>query len=582
VLNLLLRSFRAKDKRPSISRPAAAPLPSLEGFEQLLEDGNIDAAERLARVRLDADPGDIDGLAALAGVMAERGLLAEACLLAERVAAAGPDRADHLCAAAEINRRAGRDSQALLFSEMSCRADPALPLAWILRAFSLEVLGRNAEAYDTYHRAITLDPCNRDIHSSLLFMLYTSGIVEPETVVEEHRAWASAHADPLTPAHPRHANSAQPERPLRLGYVSSDFRRHVVGYFIEPVLAHHDRRAFQVYCYSGSPTADDRTAVFRALADIWRDVSGENDEGAAAMIRADAIDILIDLSGHTRGNRLGIFARKPAPVQASWLGYLGTTGLKAMDYCITDGYTDPPGASECHYVERLIRLPTTQWCYSPPSDAPPVSPLPALRRGYVTFGSFAHYSRLNVHTFQAWARILRALPEARLSVTGVTGGDPTDRLFETLEAGGISADRVDIRGRIPYRDYLTRLSEVDIALGAFPYTGAATTCEAVWMGVPLVCLAGGSRPGRSSASILSALQLPEWVAQDWDGYCAVAVRLASDIAQLEQLRAGLRERMRRSPVTDAARFTAALEAEYRNAWRRWCAGTSGGPVSASG
>jgi protein O-GlcNAc transferase len=566
MLGSLLKSLFSRKTRSATTADA-----SLERFAGLLEAGRLDEAERIARNRVDAAPHDPDALSALAGVTAEQGRLSEACELAERLGGQPQARADHICAAAEIFRRAGREAKALQLSTLACDKDPQNAIAWILRAALHEALGEAAESLSAYRTAIALRPGNRNLHSSMLYMMYVSGVLAPEDVAKEHRAWAERHADVLTPRQPQHSNSAQPDRPLKIGYVSPDFRRHVVAYFIEPVLSHHDRSSFRVHCYSSSSQVDDRTAVLRSLADDWCDISAMDDGAVAERVRADGIDVLVDLSGHTRGNRLLVFARKPAPVQISWLGYLGTTGMKAMDYCLTDDFSDPPGIPDAHYTERLLRLPVPQWCYAPPDDAP----LPSSRTDRVTFASLANYGRLTSEIFDAWARILQAVPEARLKVFGVTSGDPSDRLLDAFDKAGISIERLELQSAMPHARYLAALSEADIVLGAYPYSGATTTCEALWMGVPLVARAGQYRAARSSASILNGVGLGEFIAEDQEKYIEIAVSLARNADRLAAMRAGLRQRLRASSVADGAVFTTHLERAYRDAWRQWCRASSG-------
>jgi predicted O-linked N-acetylglucosamine transferase (SPINDLY family) len=435
----------------------------------------------------------------------------------------------------------------------------------------LQNQGRQQEAVELYRQALAEQPQEAGLHSNLLFVLIGLAQAEPQQVLAEHRAWAARFADQLTAAAPAHDNSPEPERVLRIGYVSADFRRHAVARYMEPVLRHHSSGRFEVYCYSNGAQADEVTQRLRGLCGHWRDIAALNDLQAAQQVRDDRIDILVDLSGHTEGNRLLAFARRPAPVQMSWMGYLGTTGMAAIDYRITDPQVDPAGAADACYSERLLRLPQGIVCYQAPAEAPAAGALPALQRGQLTFGSFNSFSKLNAETMRAWARVLSRLPQARLRVVGVPAGAALERLLEICEGEGVYADRIDAVGRLPYPEYWAQYLQVDLALDPYPYNGGTTTLDSLWMGVPVISLAGAAGVSRCAASHLVNVGLPELIAQSWDDYVRIGVGLAADLPRLAQLRAGLRARMRASPILDAPRFTAALEALYREAWREWCA-----------
>jgi predicted O-linked N-acetylglucosamine transferase (SPINDLY family) len=369
-----------------------------------------------------------------------------------------------------------------------------------------------------------------------------------------------------------HSNDRSRERRLRIGYVSSDFRQHSVGYFIEPVLAHHNHDRFEIFCYSNDIKEDEVTGRLQSYADHWRRLIGLSDEQAANQIRADRIDILIDLSGHTRGNRLLVFARKPVPVQVTWLGYPTTTGLSTMDYRLTDGFADPVGMTEHFHSEQLVRLPECFSCYQPP-EAPEVSGLPAREKDYVTFGSFNNLAKINREVMAVWARILQAVPGSHLTLknTGLGAGTVQQRVRETFMGLGVAPERLALLGNDPSsRAHLERYWNIDIGLDPFPYNGATTTCDALWMGVPLVALAGKTHAGRVGVSQLSNLELTELIGNTTEEYVAIATRLARDLERLSQLRAGLRARLAASPLTEAPRFTKNLEQAYLAMWKDWC------------
>jgi predicted O-linked N-acetylglucosamine transferase (SPINDLY family) len=370
---------------------------------------------------------------------------------------------------------------------------------------------------------------------------------------------------------PSYPPQPAPERRLRIGYVSPNLSRHSVGYFIEPVIRSHDRRRFEVFCYYNHALADDATGRMRKAADGWRDIAAGDDESVERMVREDGIDILIDLAGHSKGNRLNVFARRPAPVQMTWLGYPDTTGLTAMDYRLTDQVADPAPAAELGHTEKLLRMDGCFLCYEPPDDAPPVK----LRGqdGPVVFSSFNSIAKLNAETIRIWAGILAEVPGSLLALKSAPLRFPetVERVLEALERNGVDAARVDVRGWIgERRQHLDAYGDVDIALDTFPYNGTTTTCEALWMGVPVITLAGHVHMSRVGASLLQCAGLDRLVARDKAAYVRLAVELANDTQGRQALRAGLRRQLAVSPLLDHARFTRGLEAHYRQAWHAWC------------
>ncbi len=428
--------------------------------------------------------------------------------------------------------------------------------------------GEVAKAVAACRQALALRPVYPKAHSNLLFALHCEDF-DPRELFAEHKRWAERN-EPRR-AH-RHFNDPSPERRLRIGYVSAAFGRgHPVSAFLEPVLRHHDGRAFEVTCYSCAPDRDGR---LRSLGPRWRNIHGKPDSEAAQRVRRDRIDILVDLDGHSAGNRLTLLARKPAPVQVTWLGYADTTGLKSMDYRITDRHADPPGMTEHLHTERLVRLPGGFLCYQPPEEAPQVTELPARRAGAFTFGSFNHPVKLSRRVVETWAAILWRVPRSRLLLHHCDWdiGDIRARAIEQFRGAGIGADRLEFAGRIPdLRAHLEVFGRADIGLDTFPYNGTSTTCEALWMGLPVVTLAGATHVSRAGASLLCGLGLECFVAATADRYADLAVRAASDLGGLQSLRAGLRSRMASATLTDAAGFTRRLENAYRRMWRRWSA-----------
>jgi predicted O-linked N-acetylglucosamine transferase (SPINDLY family) len=339
------------------------------------------------------------------------------------------------------------------------------------------------------------------------------------------------------------------------------------------LLERHDHRQFEVFCYSNWPRADAITARFRSSADHWKEISRLNDQQAAKLIRADAIDILVDLSGHTGLNRLLVFAQKPAPVQVSYLGYPGTTGLGTIDYRLTDDLADPVGLTDQFHTEALHRLPHTNWCFAESGDSPPVEPQPATRQGHLTFGSFNNLAKVTGAMLQVWASILRQVSGSRLLLKAAAFGSAgaQERVRQSFAAQGIDVSRLSLYGPQPdHSAHLALYGQMDIALDTFPYHGTTTTCDALWMGVPVITLAGQTHVSRVGLSLLSNIGLPELVAFTPDQYVQIAVELAKDPNRMDALRRGMRARMLASPLMDAAAFARDMEAAYRQMWRNWC------------
>ena len=430
--------------------------------------------------------------------------------------------------------------------------------------------GKLDEALACYKEALRHDPRNALAHSNLLFLLSYRSDSDPEMLFAEHRRWGEIHGrDPASIA--PHLNAPDEDKRLRIGYVSADFRNHPVGIFIEQVLAHHDKSRFEVFCYSNHGINDDLTARLRGHADHWHDVLGQPDELLAQQIRRDGIDILVDLAGHTAGNRLLTFALKPAPVQATWMSYIATTGLKAIDYIIGNKYVIPP-QDERYYVESVVRLPHSFLCFSPPQVSIDISPLPAQSSDWITFGCFNNSAKLTPAVIAAWSKLLVTLPRSRLYLKSSGFNDEETRThFKNLFAEhGVQNAQLKFAGRSPRQEYLAAYHEVDIGLDPFPYNGGTTTVEALWMGVPVVTLRGDRFVGRMGESIMMNLGLEECVADNEESYIAKAIALTSDLPRLSSLRGDLRNQLLNSPLCDGPGFTRDLEAAYRRMWETWC------------
>jgi predicted O-linked N-acetylglucosamine transferase (SPINDLY family) len=438
-------------------------------------------------------------------------------------------------------------------------------------AYALLMQGQADAMLEWSRRAIDLAPDNAALHGNLIYALnYIPGI-DPASLFAEHLAWGKRHADPLTVLAPPHDNNRTLDRRLRIGYVSAHFCRHAVHYFSEPLLAAHDHEQFEIYCYSDSPSEDDATARILPSADHWRRTSQATDEQLAQMIRDDRIDILVDLAGHISGNRLLVFARKPAPIQVTYIGYQNTTGMSAMDYRLTDERADPPGRSDALHTEKLVRLPRSFFCYRPPAEAPPITPLPARATGQVTFGSFNSFGKVTPQVIAVWLTILERVNSSRLMVLADRGGFVERRLGELAQERGLDPARIVVVDRRPLKEYLQLLQLADIALDAFPFNGHTTTCDSIWMGVPVVMLEGETYASRFGGSVLANVGLASAIAGNVEQYVEVAVGLAEDLDALESLRSELRPRMASSVLLDFAGFARNVEAAYRQMWHVWCA-----------
>lgn len=535
----LRKAGRPAEARRSLERAVALRPGYAEAYSNL---GNLcrmlgqPAAARTHLERaLELEPGNPLYLANLGGALADAGLLLSAVDRYEQVLARAP----------EYREAAGNLSG--LYSR----------------------LGRPRESLALLHRLLETAPADDPLVSDYLLTLNYLDDCSGEELAAEHRRLGARLAAATPVAFPLRGESA---RPLRIGYVSPDFHRHPVGFLIEPVLAAHDRTQFEPVCYQVHGPDDDQTARLRQAAAGWRDARGWADGALTARIREDRIDILVDLAGHTAYNRLAVFAAQPAPVRASWLGYVTTTGLPAMDYFIGDPFTVPAG-DERLYRETVLRLPGCRFCFAPPAGAPPVSPLPALARDGVTFGSFNNLAKVSDEVIAVWAALLQRVPGSRLLLKWRSLEVPEVRQYyeARFAARGIAAGRLELRGFSPHGAQLAEYGEVDLALDPFPFSGGMTSLEALWMGVPVLTLANGRPAGMQTASFLAAAGLDRLVARDVDDYLARGAALAADLPALAALRASLRERLAASPLCDCTAFTADLERLFREMWRRWCA-----------
>jgi protein O-GlcNAc transferase len=565
--------------------------------------GQCDAAVASLRRAVELQPDLVAALANLGTVLHEQGNLTEAIGCYERALALAPGLADVHCALGNARKDQGREAEAAACYRRAVELNPRHVAAWnnlgaALRRLeqptaaeaccrrALELVpdlaeahgnlgnalkdqGRLDEAVACCRRAVELKPSSAAAHSNLVYLLQFCPDCDPETLRAEQQRWHRAHGEPWAGAIVAHANDRTPERRLRVGYVSPNFCDHVVGRNLVPLLREHDHQAVEVFCYSDVRTPDAFTKRLRSGADVWRSIVGQSDAQVAQRIRDDRIDVLVDLALHLDGNRLTLFARKPAPVQATFAGYPGSTGLRTIDYRLTDPYLDPPGLNDQYYVERSLCLRDSFWCYAPSGDEPPVNGLPALERGCVTFGCLNNFCKVNPSVLRLWARVLRAVDGSRL-VLLAAAGSYRQRILDLLAAEGVASDRVSFVVDRPHDEYLQLYQGIDLGLDTFPYNGHTTSLDSFWMGVPVVTLVGRTAVGRAGLSQLTNLGLVALAAESPAQFVDTAVQLAGDLPRLAELRATLRARMQGSPLMDAPRFARSIEAAYRAMWHHWC------------
>lgn len=572
--------------------------------------GRLGDAESLCRQILARQPQNAGALQLLGLVAHKSGRLTDAADLLGRACALAPAVPDFRNSLGTVLADLGRTDQAVAAFAAAMRTNPGYAPANRNRGITLMRAGRSSEAIADLGRAIELVPLERQAHellaaachsagdaerlidarrrtirlwpddarahADLLLSLHYRPNVRPEEVFRAHIAWADRFAEPLSTSAAGHANDPSPVRKLRVGYLSPHFCDYPAPRFFGPILAAHDRHQFAVYCYADVARPDGVTERLRRTAvlgpeDVWRPISGASDDDVARLIREDRIDVLVDLAGHMDSRRLLVFARKPAPVQVSYLAYPDTTGMKAMGYRVTDSLHDPSGATERFYTEKLVRIDPCCWCYNPSlaGDTPDVNDLPARSKGHVTFASFNRLVKVTPEMIRLWAKILEVVPDARLAIlanANCRGSCVSDRFRDA----GIHPDRLHVIDPVPPAKYLELFHELDVLLDTFPYHGMTTTCDALWMGVPAVTLAGQTHVSRVGVSLMNAVGLPELVAQDEDAYVQIAVELTRNLVRLQELRAGLRQRMRTSPLMDGVGLTRRIEAAYRRMWHDWC------------
>lgn len=512
-------------------------------------------------------PGHAEALNNLGNAYKETGDLAAALAAFDAALATRPSYTAAMNNAGCLLRALGRLDEAEDMLRRGLHLDPRHPALHDNLANVLKDAGALEEAIAHYRQALELDPSNPATHGNLAYAL-SFQCAEPEPILEECRRWGMRFAAPLASSRIKPAHDLAPDRRLKVGYVSGDFREHCQSLFTLPLLAHHDRREVEVFCYSSVERADAWTRRLAHHTDVWRDVRALDDAALARLVSNDRIDVLVDLNMHMAHGRPLLFARKPAPVQIAWLAYPGTTGIPAMDYRLSDPRLDPDDFDR-HYSERTLRLTDTFWCYDPQNEELEVNEPPCLENGHVTLGCFNNPCKLTDRTLALWGGVMRAIPDARLMLLAPPGRH-RERLLARLAAQGIEPQHLRFAEYRPRAEYLRSYHDVDFALDTLPYNGHTTSLDALWMGVPIVTRLGATCVGRAGLSQLFHLDLLDLVADSDAAFVAIATTLAADVERLRRLRRSLRATMQRSPLMDAARFARHLEQAYRCAWRAHC------------
>lgn len=543
----------------------------------ILRQGRPQDAVALFQTALALEPGISATLYDLGLASHRAGLFAAAKAALTKYLASTPGDPAALALLADTHRNLNELDAARACYEAVLARNPAAAEAHNGLGNVLRNQARHESAIAHYELAVQNDARPLVAFQNVLFCMMCMGSYSARDVYRKHREFAQRFEQPLLALQRAHRNAADPDRRLRLGYVSPDFRTNVVAHYVEPILRNHDRSGFEVHCYSTGAIRDDLTSLVSSVVDHFHDVHALSDDEVAELIRSHGIDVLVDLCGHGPGNRILVFARKPAPVQVNYLDYSATTGLESIDYRLTTEYCDPAGRADQYYSEKLYRLPRTFWTYNP-SVRLPESPLPMKANGHVTFGSFNLYYRVTREVLDVWARLLQRVAGSRLLIVGVAQGSTQQALFEAFERAGIARQRILAHDVVPYEKYNQLMRTADIALAPFPYNGATTLLDCLWNGVPVIAKQGEDTfYSRMGCSLLVELGLSRLIGADAEGYVRAAAELASDPSGLERLRAGLRQKVEQSAMRDFSGFTKSLESAYRAMWKQWCASSAANP-----
>jgi predicted O-linked N-acetylglucosamine transferase (SPINDLY family) len=531
-----------------------------------------DALSALLRAR-ELNPRDVDALQVCAAILEAKGRHEEAGQACRQLLELAPRHAEGLRILGIVLMSTGQFDEAEQVCLRAVEAAPNTALAPNTLGLLYMRLGRLTEAAVWFQRSLEHGPDGDQTRSNLLLCLTHSEAAEPAGLFAEHRRFGAQFETPRKAHWPQHTNPKEPERLLRIGLISGDFRRHAVASFLEPVLPYLARDAsLCLHAYSNTPRVDEVTERLRGHFAGWKDIYGTPDHTVANLIRTDGIDILIDLAGHTANNRLLVMACKPAPVQASWIGYPGTTGLSAVDYFMADRFWVPSEQYSSQFTEKIARLPALA-PFLPERNAPPVNLLPALHKGYITFGSFNRLNKLRRDVIALWSQLLHALPTSRMLIGAMPAdGSATERLAGWFAEEGIARERLDFRERASVPVFLQQHHHVDICLDTLPFGGLTTALQSLWMGVPTLTLPGRTVPGRSGATAMGHAGLEEFVATDAQDFVRRGIAAAADLPALAALRAGMRERCLQSPMFRPDMIATGASAALRIMWQRWCDG----------
>ena len=549
------------------SHDVSQQLPNLEAGIAAHQAGRLEEAERIYAALLAARPDDATVIGLLGLVAHQSGRYFEAVDHLRRAVRLDPKNPVHHCNLGTALAKVHHHAEAIGEYRSSISLRPDFAEAHGNLANVLKEMGEIDLAIASVRRALSLKKHAR-FSSNLLYFLYFEPVHDPAMIASAHTAWRTTFADPLRASIRPHVNDPNPGRRLRVGFVLPLLADHPVTRFLLSYLDNADRGRFELYCYCDSIAQNPMSEQIRGAFASARLLTGMNDEQAADVIRADGIDILVELSMHTEDNRLLVFAEKPAPVQVTYLAYAGTTGLDTIDYRLSDPHLDPAGGDESVYSEKTVRL-ETYWCYRRPPEATEVGAAPVVSNGYVTFGSLNNYAKATVGALELWSRVLKAIPGSRLMLS-CPEGSARQRAARLLAGNGVDPSRLVFVGPMSGTDYFARYNQIDIALDPFPYPGGTTSCDALWMGVPVVTLEGKTAVSRGGKSILSVIGLTELIADTPEKYVAITSGLASDVVRLSALRSTMRARMLSSPLMDGARFARRMEAAFEEMWREWC------------
>ena len=537
----------------------------------LKEQGQFQAALTHYQRALAIDPNYVKAYFNLGTLLFSQRELEPAALCFTQLITIQPDYLEAYISLIGILFEQGKLDETIDYCQRALAIDPNCAEVHITLAGTFFRLGKLEAVVKHYRQALTIQPNNYMAHSGLLMAMHYSLDYDVPTVFAEHLHFAKQHVKPLQKEIKPHPNDKSPHRRLNIGYVSPDFRYHSTAFYMEPVLAAHHHDKFEIFCYADVLTPDAATQRLQGYVEHWRDIINLSDEQVAEQIRADQIDILVDLAGHTDRHRLLVFARKPAPIQITYLGYAGTTGLATIDYKLTDEIIDPPGETEAYHTEKLVRLPVYRIVQFNSENSPPVNSLPALQSGHITFASFNNFSKVTPYIIDIWAKILTILPNAHLLIVIKDADKETtqQQVKASFTQRGVAVEQLTITGMRPFYQYLELHHQVDVSLDPFPHMGATTTFVSLWMGVPVITLMG-PKPASKGGGPLKTLGLDRFVTDSPEEYIDVALWVTEHLKELNELRLNLREKMLHSPLMDTQHFTHAMEAAYRQMWHKWC------------